>query len=92
MAKQTVVVAGASGYLGRYVVSEFSARGYGVRALVRSREKLAGEGPNLEPAVAELVDEVFIGDAADSASLKDSPARERTSCSPAWASPGRSTA
>lgn len=72
MAKQTVVVAGASGYLGRYVVSEFSARGYGVRALVRSREKLADEGPNLEPAVAELVDEVFIGDAADSASLKDS--------------------
>lgn len=71
MQKQTVLVAGASGYLGRYVVREFAARGYGVRALTRSREKLACEGPNFEPPIAEVVEEFFIGDAADSASLKD---------------------
>jgi uncharacterized protein YbjT (DUF2867 family) len=71
MAKKKVLVAGASGYLGRHVVREFAARGYCVRALVRSREKLADEGPNLEPEVANDVEEVFIGDAADRASLKD---------------------
>jgi uncharacterized protein YbjT (DUF2867 family) len=66
-----VLVAGASGYLGRYVVKEFADRGYSVRALVRNREKLAGQGPNLEPPVADIVDETIIGDAADPASLKD---------------------
>ena len=66
-----VLVAGASGYLGRYVVREFAERGYSVRALVRSPEKLAKEGPNLEPPVADVVDEVVTGDATDKASLKD---------------------
>jgi len=71
MNRQKVLVAGASGYLGRYVVQEFARRGYAVRALVRNPEKLAAEGPNLEPAVASSVDEVFRGDAAELASLKD---------------------
>lgn len=65
------LVAGASGYLGRYVVREFAQRGYSVRALVRNPEKLATEGPNLEPPVADVVDEVVTGDATDKASLKD---------------------
>ncbi|MBM3163605.1 MAG: SDR family oxidoreductase [Chlorobi bacterium] len=71
MEKRKVLVAGASGYLGRYVVREFARRGYAVRALVRSPEKLASEGPNLEPAVASMVEEIHRGDAADPASLKD---------------------
>lgn len=71
MNKQKVLVAGASGYLGRYVVNEFAGRGYAVRALVRNPEKLAIEGPNLEPAIAASVDEVFRGDASELASLKD---------------------
>ena len=71
MTKQKVLVAGASGYLGRHVVREFAARGYSVRALVRSREKLTEEGPNFEPAVAEVIEEIVIGDAAVRASLKD---------------------
>ena len=71
MAKQKVLVAGASGYLGRHVVREFAARGYGVRALVRSREKLAEEGPNFEPPIPDVVEELFIGDATDRASLKE---------------------
>jgi len=72
MAKQKVLVAGASGYLGRYVVREFVAQGFSVRALVRSRKNLEVEGPNFEPPVAEVVEELFIGDAADRASLKES--------------------
>ena len=66
-----VLVAGASGYLGRYVASEFKARGFSVRALVRTPEKLASAGPNLEPAIADIVDEVFTGDATDRESLKN---------------------
>lgn len=71
MNRQKVLVAGASGYLGRYVVSEFAKRNYAVRALVRDQEKLAITGPNLEPAVAEIVDEVVLGDAINRASLND---------------------
>lgn len=71
MAKQKVLVAGASGYLGRHVVKEFVERGYSVRALVRNKEKLTDEGPNFEPPVAEIVEELFIGDAVDSSSLKN---------------------
>jgi len=67
-----VLVAGASGYLGRYVVREFAGRGYAVRALVRNREKLAFEGPNLEPPVADIVAETVIGDANNRDSLKGS--------------------
>jgi len=70
MKQQKVLVAGASGYLGRHVVREFAERGYSVRALVRNPEKLASEGENLEPAVADLVDEVHTGDATDLSALK----------------------
>jgi uncharacterized protein YbjT (DUF2867 family) len=71
MKNQKVLVAGASGYLGRYVVKEFAERGYAVRALVRNQEKLADEGPNLEPAITSFVSEIVKGDAIDRASLKD---------------------
>jgi uncharacterized protein YbjT (DUF2867 family) len=37
-----VLVAGATGYLGRFVCNEFKDRGYFVRALVRSSKKLDG--------------------------------------------------
>ncbi len=70
MKQQKVLVAGASGYLGRHVVREFAGRGYSVRALVRNPEKLSAEGENLEPAVADLVDEVHKGDATDPDTLK----------------------
>jgi uncharacterized protein YbjT (DUF2867 family) len=57
-----VLVAGASGYLGRYVVKEFKRRGYWVRAFVRNRDKLCVVGRYLEPAVDDLVDDVWVGD------------------------------
>jgi len=58
---QKVLVAGATGYLGRFVVQEFSRRGYWVRALVRNPKKVEQIGPFLEPAVIDQINEVFTG-------------------------------
>ena len=60
--QEKVLIAGATGYLGRYVVQEFKKRGYWVRVLARNAEKLAEPGPFLEPAVNHLVDEIFTGE------------------------------
>jgi uncharacterized protein YbjT (DUF2867 family) len=56
-----VLVAGATGYLGQYVVKEFKKQGYWVRALTRSEDRLK----NLN----DYVDEAFIGAVTDPASL-----------------------
>ncbi|NTW83021.1 MAG: SDR family oxidoreductase [Chlorobiaceae bacterium] len=58
-----VLVAGATGYLGRYAVQEFKNRGYFVRALVRNPEKFKKPGPFFAPSIDTLVDEVVFGDA-----------------------------
>jgi len=60
--RKKVLVAGATGYLGRYVVQEFKRQGYWVRALVRNAEKLSQPGPYLEPAIDELADDIFVGE------------------------------
>jgi uncharacterized protein YbjT (DUF2867 family) len=59
---KTVLVAGSTGYLGRFAVRAFKQRGYRVRALSRSEERLAQPGPFTAPPVAEWVDEVFVGE------------------------------
>ncbi len=59
---EKVLVAGATGYLGRYMVQEFKKRGYWVRVLARNPEKLAMPGSFLEPAVDHLIDEIFTGE------------------------------
>ena len=56
-----VLVAGATGYLGQFVVKALKAKGYWVRALGRSAAKLA--------PVEEYADELFIGDVTDPGSL-----------------------
>jgi uncharacterized protein YbjT (DUF2867 family) len=56
---ERVLVAGASGQLGRHVVSELRRRGYRVRALSRRPERLTG-----------LVDEAVRGDLLDPSSLR----------------------
>jgi uncharacterized protein YbjT (DUF2867 family) len=48
-----VLVAGATGYLGRHIVSRLKSDGYWVRALVRHTDQ-AAELP--------MADEIFIGD------------------------------
>lgn len=60
---QKVLVAGSTGYLGRFAVQEFKEQGYWVRALARNHKKLEETGPFLEPAVKDLIDEVFAGEA-----------------------------
>ncbi|NTU93526.1 MAG: SDR family oxidoreductase [Chlorobiaceae bacterium] len=59
----TVLVAGAAGYLGRYVVQELNRHRYRVRAFVRNPEKLGRPGQGMAPAISAIVDEVFPGDA-----------------------------
>jgi uncharacterized protein YbjT (DUF2867 family) len=56
-----VLVAGATGYLGRFVVQEFKRRGYWVRALARNPERLSAPGPFLAPAVRDQIDDLFVG-------------------------------
>ncbi len=56
-----VLVAGATGYLGQFVVKTFKARGYWIRALGRNAEKLA--------PVKGYADELFIGEVTDPDSL-----------------------
>jgi len=62
-AKQRVLVAGATGYLGGFVVREFKSRGYHVRALARSPHKL-------DPLKNEI-DEIVTGEITDPDSIKD---------------------
>ncbi len=58
-----VLVAGATGYLGKYAVKAFKERGYWVRVLSRSKEKLFEPGPFTAPALsADDMDEVFVGE------------------------------
>lgn len=57
-----VLVAGATGYLGKYVVQALKQQGYWVRALVRNAAKLQQVGKFGEPAVADIVDDVFVGE------------------------------
>ncbi len=64
-----VLVAGSTGYIGRYVVQELKLRGYWVRALVRDTSKIKQAGPHLEPAIAPLVDQIFVGEATKPSSL-----------------------
>jgi uncharacterized protein YbjT (DUF2867 family) len=65
-----VLVAGSTGYLGKYVVGAFTDRGYVVRALTRSRDRLESPGPFTAPAVGpDDVDEVFEGELTDRATL-----------------------
>ena len=56
-----ILVAGATGYLGRNVVKSLKNRGYWVRALGRSADKLE--------RIKEFADELFIGEVTDPASL-----------------------
>jgi len=58
-----VLVAGSTGYLGRYAVQEFKNQGYWVRALVRNPDKIKQSGTYFAPTIDQLADEFFIGDA-----------------------------
>ena len=61
----SVLVAGATGYLGRYVVAELHRRGHLVRAVVRDRDRARREGPWGSPSLDGLVDEWALGNVTD---------------------------
>lgn len=54
---ETIVVAGATGYLGRHLVVELAHRGYAVRAVVRSRVRAEQPGPFGSPSLRGVVAE-----------------------------------
>lgn len=58
-----VLIAGATGYLGKYVVKEFKMRGYRVSAIARNESKLDD--------IFEYVDEKIICELTDPSSLKN---------------------
>lgn len=64
-----VLVAGASGYLGRYVVAELARRSIPVRALVRDRGRAQAAGPFGSPALEGLVTKWRVVRAPDPAGL-----------------------
>ena len=66
-----VLVAGASGYIGRYAAQAFKQRGWFVRAFVQDSEKLKRSGPFGEPALDGLADEIVTGDATKPDTLHD---------------------
>lgn len=65
-----VLVAGATGYLGRYVVKELKRQGYYVKVLVRHPDKLNQTGDFLAPSIGDDVDEIAIGDITKPNTLK----------------------
>ncbi|MDV8009455.1 SDR family oxidoreductase [Rhodococcus sp. IEGM 1318] len=66
---QTVLVAGATGYMGRYLVSELHRRGYRVKGLVRSRERAEQRGEFGAPSLLGLVDEWVVADVGNGSEM-----------------------
>ena len=54
MIENRILIVGATGYLGRYLIKESKKQGYWVRALTRSFEKLSH--------LDEFIDDVFVGE------------------------------
>ena len=61
--QKRVLIAGATGFLGKHAVQAFKQRGYWVRVLTRSKERLFEPGPFTAPALTEAdMDDVFVGE------------------------------
>lgn len=67
----TTLVAGATGYLGRFLVKELHERGVGVKAVVRDYQRALEAGPHGAPSLAGLVDRWAIGDMKDPSFVAD---------------------
>jgi uncharacterized protein YbjT (DUF2867 family) len=65
-----ILVAGATGYLGKYVLREFKRQGFWVRALVRDTKKLGEPGPFGEPAALDFTDDIFVGEVTKPETLR----------------------
>lgn len=67
---ETVLVAGATGYLGRHLVLELARRGYRVGAVVRSRTRAEQPGPFGSPSLRGSVAEWAEGEITDRAFVR----------------------
>jgi len=67
----SVLVAGATGYLGRYVVAELHNRGHLIRAVARDRDRARRQGPWGSPSLDGLVDEWALGSVTDPRFTRD---------------------
>ena len=54
MTKEKVLLAGATGYLGRFITQELIDRGYETKIVVRNKEKVKLNAPNLEIIEAQV--------------------------------------
>jgi uncharacterized protein YbjT (DUF2867 family) len=54
MTKEKVLLAGATGYLGRFITQELVERAYETKILVRNKDKVKLKAPNLELIEAEV--------------------------------------
>ena len=63
MEKAKVLVAGATGYLGKYVIEALHREGYRIRALVRNAERLA--------ELKVLCDEIVVAEATKPETLTE---------------------
>ena len=54
MTKNKVLLAGATGYLGRYITQELLSRNLETKIIVRDKHKVKFDAPNLEIIEAEL--------------------------------------
>jgi uncharacterized protein YbjT (DUF2867 family) len=61
MAEKKVLIAGATGYLGQYLVQESKRQGYWTRALARNAQKLAH--------LRDYIDDIFTGQVTDRDSI-----------------------
>jgi uncharacterized protein YbjT (DUF2867 family) len=65
-----ILVAGATGYLGKFAVRAFKERGYWVRVLTRDKDRLLEPGPFTAPALTDNdYDEIFLGEITDPETL-----------------------
>ncbi|WP_282781905.1 NAD(P)H-binding protein [Nocardia sp. CC201C] len=60
--RKLVLVAGATGYLGRHIVARLHDQGYRVRAVVRDKQRALAPGAHGAPGLNDLVDEWIVAD------------------------------
>ena len=66
-----VLIAGATGYLGRFVVRELKNQGFLTKVLVRNKQQAIAEGPFDAPAIAAYTDEIVEAEIIDPSTLID---------------------
>src|SRR5690625_2274920 len=66
-----VLLAGATGYLDKYVGRELKKQRYHTKELVRNNNKLDEHGTFQEPVIRKYVDEIAIGDITKPNTIKN---------------------